>query len=130
LARIQPFEAAPPLLSQPDEERDLKSIEDIVGKFVEDLTVIINKRACDSALAEIGNSVPPGRRASAVPAKPAGAAKPRRKGPVQLCPVPGCKNRAAPVFGMVCSKHKDLPKAVIKKHRDVRKNKNKKASKK
>jgi hypothetical protein len=44
----------------------------------------------------------------------------RRKGPIQLCPVPGCKNRAAPVFGMVCSKHKDLPKAAIKKYREQR----------
>ena len=44
----------------------------------------------------------------------------RRKGPIQLCPVPGCSNRAAPVFGMVCAKHKDLPKAAIKKYREAR----------
>jgi hypothetical protein len=37
--------------------------------------------------------------------------------PKQLCPVPGCTNPAAPVFGMVCAKHKDLPKAQIKKYR-------------
>ena len=46
--------------------------------------------------------------------------KPRRKGPKQLCPVPGCKNPAAPVFGMVCAKHKDIPKAQIKKYREAR----------
>jgi hypothetical protein len=45
---------------------------------------------------------------------------PRRKAPKQLCPVPGCKNAAAPVFGMVCAKHKDLPKAKIKKYREDR----------
>jgi hypothetical protein len=45
----------------------------------------------------------------------------RRKGPVQLCPVPGCKNPAAPVFGMVCAEHKSLPKAKIKKYREARK---------
>jgi hypothetical protein len=28
-----------------------------------------------------------------------------------LCPVPGCTNKAAPIFGMVCKDHKDLPKA-------------------
>ncbi len=39
----------------------------------------------------------------------------------QLCPVPGCKNPAAPVFGMVCSDHKDIPKAKIKEYRDARK---------
>jgi hypothetical protein len=44
----------------------------------------------------------------------------RRKGPIQLCPVPGCKNRAAPVFGMVCAQHKGLPKAAIKKYRERR----------
>lgn len=51
-----------------------------------------------------------------------GHAKPkkRRKGPIQLCPVPKCKNRAAPVFGMVCGDHKGLPKAVLKRHRDGR----------
>ena len=47
--------------------------------------------------------------------------KARRKGPIQLCPVPGCKNPAAPVFGMVCAKHKDLPKAKIRKFREARK---------
>jgi hypothetical protein len=47
--------------------------------------------------------------------------KARRKGPKQLCPVPGCKNPAAPVFGMVCAKHKDVAKSKIKKYRDARK---------
>jgi hypothetical protein len=45
---------------------------------------------------------------------------PRKKAPKQLCPVPGCKNAAAPVFGMVCAKHKDVPKAKIKKYREER----------
>jgi hypothetical protein len=39
----------------------------------------------------------------------------------QLCPVPGCTNPAAPVFGMVCSKHKNVAKAKIKKYREARK---------
>ena len=43
-----------------------------------------------------------------------------RRRPKQLCPVPGCTNPAAPVFGMVCSKHKDLPKAKIKQYRAAR----------
>jgi len=45
---------------------------------------------------------------------------PRKKPPRQLCPVPGCSNTAAPVFGMVCAKHKDVPKAQIKKYRENR----------
>jgi hypothetical protein len=44
----------------------------------------------------------------------------RRKPPRQLCPAPGCKNPAAPVFGMVCAKHKDVPKAKIKEYREAR----------
>jgi hypothetical protein len=44
-----------------------------------------------------------------------------KKPPKQFCPVPGCKNPAAPVFGMVCAKHKDVAKAKIKKYREARK---------
>ena len=46
--------------------------------------------------------------------------KPRRKGPRQLCPVPGCQNAAAPVFGMVCAEHKDVSKTRIKQYREAR----------
>ena len=46
--------------------------------------------------------------------------KPRKKAPPQYCPVPGCKNKAAPIFGMVCSAHKDVPKAKIKEYREAR----------
>jgi hypothetical protein len=34
--------------------------------------------------------------------------------------VPYCRDVAAPVFGMVCAKHKDLPKAKIKAYREAR----------
>lgn len=46
---------------------------------------------------------------------------PRKARPKQLCPVPGCKNPAAPIFGMVCAKHKGVPKAKIKAYRAARK---------
>jgi hypothetical protein len=46
------------------------------------------------------------------------ASTPARK--KQLCPVPGCKNPAAPVFGMVCKEHKNVSKAKIKKYREER----------
>lgn len=48
------------------------------------------------------------------------APRPRREGPIQLCPVPKCKNRAAPVFGMVCSQHKGIAKKTIAKYRAAR----------
>ena len=44
--------------------------------------------------------------------------KPRAK---QFCPVPGCKGVAAPIFGMVCSKHKDVAKSKIARYRVARK---------
>jgi hypothetical protein len=44
----------------------------------------------------------------------------RRKGPVQICPIKNCTNRAAPIYHMVCAKHKDLPKSKIKAARDAR----------
>jgi hypothetical protein len=52
----------------------------------------------------------------------------RKKPPRQLCPVPGCKNTAAPVYGMVCAEHKDVPKAKIKKYREARRAKKLKAA--
>jgi len=54
--------------------------------------------------------------------------KAKRKLPTQLCPVPGCKNKAAPIFGMVCADHKSVPKAKIKKYREQRRAKKLKAA--
>jgi hypothetical protein len=80
-------------------------------------------RARDAVLSAFGGRAPAGLqlRGGAL------GARKRRKGPIQLCPVPGCTNRAAPVFGMVCAKHKDLPKADIKKYREQRRAKKAKA---
>jgi hypothetical protein len=102
------------------------SIAALVSQFVEQLTASIHSDALDRAreavLAAVGAPVrrgpgrPPGTGRG--PGRPPGRA--RRKPPIQYCPVPGCKNRAAPVFGMVCSDHKGLPKAQIKKFRAAR----------
>ena len=56
----------------------------------------------------------------AAPALSLPTKKARRKGPLQLCPVPYCRNAAAPVFGMVCSKHRDVAKTKIRKYREAR----------
>jgi hypothetical protein len=48
----------------------------------------------------------------------------------QLCPVPRCKGVAAPVYNMVCKRHKDVPKAKIAKFREARRLANAKAAKK
>jgi hypothetical protein len=63
------------------------------------------------------------------PAKPdplpaQGSTHPRMPRAVVYCPVPGCKGVAAPVFGMVCSRHKDVPRSKIagyfKQRRDLK----------
>jgi hypothetical protein len=41
--------------------------------------------------------------------------KRRGKRAPRLCPVPGCPNKGAPVFGMMCKDHKGLPKAEQKR---------------
>jgi hypothetical protein len=74
----------------------------------------------------------PGRPPKALAAVPSAASavkKFRAPRAPQLCPVPGCKNVAAPAFGMVCSKHKDLPKLKIRKYREARREAKLKAKK-
>ena len=103
-------------------------IHGIVQNFVERLSSLIEQdavaRARTAVLAAFGAGGEAPRRG---PGRPPGSGvvlaagrRQRRKGPIQLCPVPGCTDRAAPVFGMVCSKHKGLPKAQIKKYREQR----------
>ncbi len=65
----------------------------------------------------VAGSRRPGRPSAA---SLAAASAPVRRRPKQFCPVPGCTGVAAPVFGMVCAKHKDLPKAKIKEYRAQR----------
>jgi hypothetical protein len=104
-------------------------IRDIVESFVTRLSSLIEQDTVSRARAAVlsafgGGGAIGGGAAMAQVGRPPG--RKRRKGPIQLCPVPGCSNRAAPVFGMVCSKHKDLPKAEIKKYREQRRAKKEK----
>jgi hypothetical protein len=62
----------------------------------------------------------PGRPAKTAYAVSPVAHGPAKRRPKQLCPVPGCTGVAAPVFGMVCSEHKKVSKALIKKYRAQR----------
>jgi hypothetical protein len=104
-------------------------IHSIVQDFVSRLSSLIEQdavtRARSAVLSAFGVGAGGGARRG--PGRPPGSGvktsavrRQRRKGPIQLCPVPGCSNRAAPVFGMVCSKHKDLSKATVKKYREAR----------
>jgi hypothetical protein len=107
----------------------MEDIRSVIASFTKRLSAIIEDSVIDkarrAALAAFGNGPAgpkrPGRLAKVLTAAVRKApVKARKKAPVQLCPVPGCKNPAAPIFGMVCAKHKDLPKAKIKKYRERR----------
>jgi hypothetical protein len=74
-----------------------------------------------AALVRRGPGRPPKNPLFAAPPALAPVRAPGKRRAKQLCPVPGCKNPAAPVFGMVCAKHKDISKAKIKEYRDARK---------
>jgi hypothetical protein len=103
------------------------TINSLTEAFARELSSLVEQAAAARIQAAIlgGLGGVPGGRRPGRPPKGAAAAlpafsAPRKKAPKQLCPVPGCKNPAAPVFGMVCAKHKDLPKAKIKKYREDR----------
>jgi hypothetical protein len=107
----------------------MRDIRGIIASFTERLTTVVEtsvlERARASVLAILGGGKATARRRGRLPNElPAvassAAVKPRKKAPPQLCPVPGCKNLAAPIFGMVCARHKDLPKATIRKYREKR----------
>jgi hypothetical protein len=102
------------------------NIKTIVSEFSDRLSALIESQVMERARASVLSAFGvaprrgPGRPPKALAAAATVGRKARKKPPRQLCPVPGCKNPAAPVFGMVCAKHKDLPKAKIKKFREAR----------
>ena len=114
----------------------MSNIQSIVDDFANQLSALIEAQVLARARATVAAAL--GGQAKRGPGRPpklakvayaqlaaptvvaAGRRKARRKAPPQLCPVPGCKNRAAPIFGMVCSAHKSVPKAKIKQYREAR----------
>ena len=125
---------------------DRLSIHDIIANFTRELTAAIEanyterlRETLDAIRAQVqapGQGAPglPHNAFTAMPVAPptpqltprvAGVfygqtLRPKRKLPKQYCPVPGCKNTAAPIFGMVCKDHRDIPKAQIRKFREQR----------
>jgi hypothetical protein len=100
----------------------MSDIRSLVETFTNQLAALVEGQALDRARHAVENALGvrrPGRPAKVSPI--ALTAKARKKPPKQFCPVPGCKNPAAPVFGMVCAKHKDVAKTKIKKYREARK---------
>jgi hypothetical protein len=111
----------------------MSDIQNIIDDFTRRLSSVIEAQALAQARAAVigalGGGVPVARRPGRPPkvarlpqvvAARTAAKKARKKSPRQLCPVPGCKNTAAPIFGMVCSDHQNVSKAKIKKFREAR----------
>jgi len=95
-------------------------IKQLVADFTERLHALVDEISVARAREAVMHAL--GERRGRLPRGLAAliGRKPRRKGPRQLCPVPGCTNPAAPVFGMVCAEHKDVSKTKIKQYREAR----------
>lgn len=99
-----------------------QEINSLVGSFATRLASLVETATTQRIQLALAAAVGVAPRRG--PGRPPSSAKPARvvkRRPKQLCPVPGCKNPAAPVFGMVCGRHRDVPKAKIKKYREQRK---------
>lgn len=100
----------------------MNNVRSLIEDFANQLTALVESQALDQARAAVESAL--GVRRPGRPAKISSIAagkKTRKKLPKQFCPVPGCKNPAAPVFGMVCADHKNVAKTKIKKYREARK---------
>ena len=104
----------------------------MVESFAFQITAAVEASMADRIQAALANAfgAPPKRgpgrpamKAVAGVAPVAARSAGKKTRPKQLCPVPGCKNVAAPVFGMVCKDHKNVAKSKIKKYREERKGK-------
>ncbi len=94
-------------------------ISALIESFASQLVAITEAAAAERIQAALADAFGAAQKRGSGRATVAGlGAKAGR--PKQLCPVPGCTGVAAPVFGMVCAKHKDMPKAKIKEFRAQR----------
>lgn len=98
----------------------------LIQAFARDLVAAVEASTVERIQSALAGAfgAPAKRRPGRPPRQTSAVAAPvaaKTKRPKQLCPVPGCKNPAAPIFGMVCAKHKDVAKATIKKYRAARK---------
>jgi len=99
------------------------NIRSLIEDFTNQLSSLVEQDALERARALVESALGSAGRGAAGAKLVSGVRRPK-----QLCPVPGCKNPAAPVFGMVCAKHKDISKSQIAKYREARRAKKQKGT--
>jgi hypothetical protein len=125
----------PHLMNKQSSVSNDQNLKALIESFVNQLAGVVEEHATKRVQAALLTAFGAGGQSSLIPRRRGRPPKNRpmlfssplgvtpavvRKRPKQLCPVPGCANVAAPVFGMVCSKHKDVAKTVIRKYRAQR----------
>jgi hypothetical protein len=98
----------------------MSTVETLVEEFTSRLGALLESQSLERARLAVESALGGSRGGHPPMLSAVLGGKPRKKAPRQLCPVPGCKNPAAPVFGMVCAEHKNVAKAKIKKYREAR----------
>src|ERR1700749_3683960 len=91
----------------------MPKLELIVTHFVDGLSAAIEAEVIERARKHVAAALRPrwGSRRTLPDAIALLGIRPRKKPPIQLCPVPGCQNPAAPIYGMVCAGHRHIAKA-------------------
>ena len=102
-------------------ESNIRSlVEGFVGQVVAAIEADNIRRLQDDVSVAFAGDIVTARRGRPVRAAARAATTSGHSRPKQFCPVPVCTGVAAPVYGMVCAKHKDLPKAKIRQYRAER----------
>jgi len=104
-------------------ETNIRSlVEGFVGQIVAAVEADSVRRVQQAVTAALtdGAGAAPRRSGRPVVTGAQVASAPARRRAKQFCPVPNCTGVAAPVFGMVCAKHKDMPQAKIDEYRAQR----------
>lgn len=105
------------------------AIAQLVESFIADIEVMIVGRKAELVAAALAEFGPAPRAPRDFPTNPDGHKsfrvvlpfpRARKKAPIQLCPAPGCVNRAAPVFKMLCRAHKDASFGTVTQWRLAR----------
>jgi hypothetical protein len=105
------------------------NLQSLVDNFVKQIVATVEAAAARRVQAAMtaalgaGAQLPRrrGRPPKSAQLAPMIVSAPIKRRPKQLCPVPGCKGLAAPVFGMVCKDHRKVSKKLIKEYRAKRK---------